>query len=350
VRRRVLRAEHDKHLIRDCIATLNKTYGCASLGSEFSNAGQKAAVDNIIATCRAVGAPPVDPAAPHLFSKGALSALLDGSALYSSDGGAVTSFSRDLVSWPTGRTDPVPLESLASGPVLKQLEAWQYQMLRPESEARALQKEICPRGPHVDPVLKNSPWRYAEFLADMSSRGMLSWERAMGRQGNLGLFFVKKKSGAQRIIFDTRVANCRFVDPPSTRLPSPSAFASLETEGGPLYVASGDLDVAFYHMQLPRGMEHLFSLPCIDSSYLQKHNMKIFQGWGDGAKELDARILEKVKKADGRTSYGLKAKLDEINSERELKEKKERIDAAESAKEFKSALEIVDKGRKSYVM
>ena len=68
------------------------------------------------------------------------------------------------------------------------------------------------------------------------------------------------------------------------------------------------------------------------------------------AKELDARILEKVKKADGRTSYGLKAKLDEINSERELKERKERIDAAESAKEFKSALEIVDKGRKSYVM
>ena len=80
----------------------------------------------------------------------------------------------------------------------------------------------------------------------MSSRGMLSWERAKGRQGSLGFFlFVKKKSGAQRIIFDTRVANCRFVDPPSTRLPSPSAFASLEAEGGPLYVASGDLDVAF---------------------------------------------------------------------------------------------------------
>eukprot|EP00959_Pyramimonas_sp_CCMP1952_P410021 8593112-Pyramimonas_sp.AAC.1 len=93
-------------------------------------------------------------------------------------------------------------------------------------------------------------------------------------------FLVKKKSGAQRIIFDTRVANCRFVDPPSTRLPSPSAFASLEAEGGPVYVASGDRDVAFYHMQLPKGMEHMFSLPCIDSSYLQKFHMP---GVPDGA-------------------------------------------------------------------
>ena len=163
VRRRVLRGEHDKQLARDAISTLNKTYGCTSHGSEFSNAGQRAAVDNIIATCRAVGAPPVDSAEQHLFSKGALSALLDGSALYSSDGGAVASFQRDMVSWPSEQVDPVPLESLASGPVLKQLEHWQYQMLRPESEARALQKEVRPRGPHVDPVLQNSPWRYAEF-------------------------------------------------------------------------------------------------------------------------------------------------------------------------------------------
>ena len=193
VRRRVLRGEHDKQLARDAITTLNKTYGCTSHGSEFSNAGQRAAVDNIIATCRAVGAPPVDSAEQHLFSKGALSALLDGSALYSPDGGAVTSFQRDLVSWPAEQADPVPFESLASGPVLKQLEGWQYRLLRPESEARALEKEVCPRGPHVDPVLKNSPWRYAEFLSDMSSRGMLSWERAMGRQGNLGLFLCEEE-------------------------------------------------------------------------------------------------------------------------------------------------------------
>ena len=193
VRRRVLRGEHDKQLARDAISTLNKTYGCTSHGSEFSNAGQRAAVDNIIATCRAVGAPPVEPSELHSFSKGALSALLDGSALYSSDGGAVASFQRDMVSWPSEQVDPVPLESLASGPVLKQLEYWQYQMLRPESEARALQKEVCPRGPHVDPVHKSSPWRYAEFLSDMSSRGMLSWERAMGRQGNLGLFKRERK-------------------------------------------------------------------------------------------------------------------------------------------------------------
>ena len=31
--------------------------------------------------------------------------------------------------------------------------------------------------------------------------------------------------------------------------------------------------MAFYHMRLPIGMEHMFSLPCIDSSYLQKFHI-----------------------------------------------------------------------------
>lgn len=85
----------------------------------------------------------------------------------------------------------------------------------------------------------------------------------------MGVFFVKKKSGQLRLICDTRISNCDFVDAPSTKLPSPAAFASIESScKRPLHIASGDLDVAFYHMRLPEGMEEHFSLPAIDSSFL----------------------------------------------------------------------------------
>eukprot|EP00959_Pyramimonas_sp_CCMP1952_P149979 3138347-Pyramimonas_sp.AAC.1 len=46
----------------------------------------------------------------------------------------------------------------------------------------------------------------------------------------VGLFFVKKKHQVQRIIFDARLANCDFMPPPSTHLPSAAAFAKLETQ------------------------------------------------------------------------------------------------------------------------
>eukprot|EP00959_Pyramimonas_sp_CCMP1952_P294293 6155744-Pyramimonas_sp.AAC.1 len=67
------------------------------------------------------------------------------------------------------------------------------------------------------------------------------------------------------LIFDARVVNCSFRSPPSTRLPTPSAFASLEVPGGKCHIASGDLETAFYHMEVPAGMSDLFSLPVVDA-------------------------------------------------------------------------------------
>lgn len=56
------------------------------------------------------------------------------------------------------------------------------------------------------------------------------------------------------------------------------------------------------YWNLPPSIARNETLPKLkqDSSYLQKHNMKIFQGWGDGAKELDATKIDwsKVSKKD----------------------------------------------------
>ena len=51
----------------------------------------------------------------------------------------------------------------------------------------------------------------------------------MTAEASVGLFFVRMKSGQQRIIFATRLGNCDFGPPPSTHLPSASAFAKMET-------------------------------------------------------------------------------------------------------------------------
>eukprot|EP00959_Pyramimonas_sp_CCMP1952_P314056 6574425-Pyramimonas_sp.AAC.1 len=79
----------------------------------------------------------------------------------------------------------------------------------------------------------------------------------------MGIFFAPKKSGRLRVIFDTRLANCAFTDAPRTQLPSASAWGRLETGGTRVPVVSADLDAAFYHMQVPEGLEEYFTLPPI---------------------------------------------------------------------------------------
>ena len=60
--------------------------------------------------------------------------------------------------------------------------------------------------------------------------------------GNLpatvGVFFVGKKDGRQRCIFDTRITNCYFRDPPRADLPNAAAYAKLETaKDAPFYIS-----------------------------------------------------------------------------------------------------------------
>ncbi len=91
----------------------------------------------------------------------------------------------------------------------------------------------------------------------------------------MGVFFVPKKSGRLRVIFDTRLANCAFVDAPRTQLPSASAWGRLATGDVRLSIASADLDVAFYHMRVPDGMEEFFVLPPIPAKHLAPYGVAV---------------------------------------------------------------------------
>ena len=98
---------------------------------------------------------------------------------------------------------------------------------------------------------------------------MIHWSlSSQSTPPNVGVFFVTKKNGKIRIIFDTRIANCFFKAPPKTRLPTAAAWSAVEAPASGAFVATADLECAFYHMKLPSGMEEYFSLPAIDSTFL----------------------------------------------------------------------------------
>ena len=90
-------------------------------------------------------------------------------------------------------------------------------MLR--SDASKVQEKVVP---YVDPILNNNPHEYGGFKKELHTRGMLRYR--VGECGKLGIFFVSKKSGQLRLIFDTRLLNQHLGQPPNTDLPSADAF------------------------------------------------------------------------------------------------------------------------------
>eukprot|EP00973_Karenia_brevis_P075510 10488454-Karenia_brevis.AAC.1 len=97
------------------------------------------------------------------------------------------------------------------------------------------------RQPYMDPVLARSKLKYCEFLWRLKNRGIINWTLAGERKASAGAFFVEKSDGSLRLIFDTRIANTRFIDPPKTSLPTTGAFSKIETSDSKCFLASGDI-------------------------------------------------------------------------------------------------------------
>ena len=67
----------------------------------------------------------------------------------------------------------------------------------------------------------------------------------------------------------TRILNLRFVDPPSTKLPTAAALSAFEVPvDRDLFVATGDISNAFYNMRVPDDLSDMFSMPTIRARYL----------------------------------------------------------------------------------
>ncbi|CAE8604771.1 unnamed protein product [Polarella glacialis] len=82
-------------------------------------------------------------------------------------------------------------------------------------------------------------------------------------------FFVTKKGGKLRLIFDCRTVNLRFKKAPKIAMGSGSSWASLEVaEGEQLWIAQSDIKDYFYSLALPAALAQFFCLPSIDASLL----------------------------------------------------------------------------------
>ena len=105
--------------------------------------------------------------------------------------------------------------------------------------------------PYMDQRLANNRKLYLEVVNLLFSRGIISFGRHS--RCEVGIFFVHKKDGTLRLICDTRLANCFFIDPLSTELVTGDTLGDVEiTEWHKhLFTAQGDVKNAFYMLELP---------------------------------------------------------------------------------------------------
>ncbi len=238
------------------IQALNEISGCmnSQVSSKRSTRVQKRALSHIAKAYQEVWvAPEEEP------GRSCLQELCSSSRLYFKDRNDVQPYSRDLVSWPEVESLPVPLEGCLPHADRERLAAWQDQMLKKDSGDQDVQ-EVCQ--PYSDPILKHNSAEYAGFLQELQKRNMISFQHTDRYPSMLGIFFVRKKSGKLRLIFDTRQLNQLFHEPPSTDLPSADAFTRLEIpDGEEFLLGSGDLANAFYTLSVPTSLARMFTLP-----------------------------------------------------------------------------------------
>lgn len=109
---------------------------------------------------------------------------------------------------------------------------------------------------------------YLLLVQRMLSLGMLSLTSSP--QCINGLFGVIKDQSSIRLILDARPANCYFVHPPHTSLPSPAHLAALSVPGdSPLWVSKLDLSNFYHQLLLPMWLQSYFALPSLSVQELQ---------------------------------------------------------------------------------
>ncbi|CAK0789849.1 unnamed protein product, partial [Prorocentrum cordatum] len=196
----------------------------------------------------------------ELRRKGALRELR-GAGVYEDIDSPVVSFDDSLVSLPEAGNVPVPLGELVAGVGDLDVEASIHEQLLPRKDADSNLSE-APRQPYMDAVLRAQPHAYTGLVRRLHAAGMVTFSAAPRER--CGLFFVRKKSGKQRMVIDCRRANCWFKRPSTVALATGSALGELAVpEGEQLYVGHVDICDAFYHFGLPEAFRDYFTLPAV---------------------------------------------------------------------------------------
>eukprot|EP00959_Pyramimonas_sp_CCMP1952_P201247 4208596-Pyramimonas_sp.AAC.1 len=102
----------------------------------------------------------------------------------------------------------------------------------------------------MDEVLRSSPQEYRRLVKRLEKASVIDY--TVQPLEFCSLFFVRKKSGSQRLVIDCRRSNCWFFPADPVEPSTGAALGSLEVPAGrALYVGRVDIKDAFYHFELP---------------------------------------------------------------------------------------------------
>ena len=116
---------------------------------------------------------------------------------------------------------------------------------------------------YVDRVLAKSAALYEDSVVELYQRDSIAFTDRV--HAEKGLFFVIKKSGQLRFIFDARRCNDMFRQPPSGDCCTAAAFANLRVpKSSKLFSAAYELMDFFCRLRIRRALGLYFGMPPIN--------------------------------------------------------------------------------------
>ena len=177
---------------------------------------------------------------------------------YAGISGSLAVYREGGVSLPDVGSKGAVLASLSSGQASLYLDEHDSLLRSHDSRDAELAKLEFDR-PYIDPVLKQSAVKYSGFVRELHQKGVIKYDYT--HTADVGVFFVKKKDDSLRLIFDTRVANCHFINPDATDLTGPAGISDIPCDPPGWSFGQGDIKNAFYMFKTPVWLHQYFCLP-----------------------------------------------------------------------------------------
>ena len=210
----------------------------------------------VLAGVREIGPPSADKHSPQEAG----SMLLGfSSGPYQSSSGSAVSFARSAIAWPALGSTPGCIADRVPSHFAELLEGRRGGLVRAMKEVRSIRRRDGLPNMHGDATLNENRADYIWFVKEGVKRGIFR----IGRKAkeHCRAFFVKKKDGNLRVIFDCRRANQHFAAPPGVNLFSAASFSEFVVEEDTkVYYGSCDVKNAFYQHALPGWLSNYFSL------------------------------------------------------------------------------------------
>lgn len=254
--------------VRRCLTALNSLYTGDPVDAAVEEAPpgaalsavQRLVLSRVEESVRQLGPPPAG------LSEGeALRALRLGQG-YSEESGGPSPYVASGVALPEEGSAPIALSRLwGAGGDEVVAEFIRSRTVLVQEARRALRLE-GPQRPYGDPLLRD-PGTYGGFLRRLVASGVVEITREPPTE-IVDIFFVGKSDNRLRPVIDCRRSNRYFVKADGVALASGDSRLEI-SRGSEMVVGQVDIKDAFYRMELPQPLRHLFGLRRIRSRDLR---------------------------------------------------------------------------------